>query len=412
MLVNDAPDQVRHGYSKSLGFHFEELELRLGEHNGLLSGSHEENISTRTRDVNPKTKRAANPTLLREGEVCAAEDVQTMTITVIGQTSINITQAPAVAGDFASTNPRHSALTAVDGAFQAGTNGCTIGLFAWIDSSGAYLSNTGSGTPNAFIARTQEALITTYAGPYGNTIPAGFPVGNAFDEGDFWVANAGSTLSAPGMKAFANLSTGAATFGWSGSASAALSAAASAVNASIVAGTPASSVTSTISGNVLTTSAVVTNTIYPGAVVSGGTVATGTYIVSQVTPLLSGEATGGAGRYIVSIPDQTVTSATLTFTQSVYTPGSMQAGTVTVGSMIVASGSTYTTTAATTGAIVGMVVMAAISGSTWSLAPAAGQVAAGTLSSGTVVTAANVETKWYAKSSGALNELVKITNTI
>ena len=340
-----------------------------------------------------------------------------MTISVIGQTSINITQAPAVAGDFASTNPRHSALTPAEGAFQAGASGCTIGLFAWIDSTGYYLNNYGEGTPDAFVARTQEALITTYASAYGNTIPAGFQVGNAFDRGDFWVANAGSTLATPGMKAYANLLTGAVTFGWSGSAAAAASAGASASNASIAAGTPATSALSTISGDTLTTGATVVNTIYPGAVVSGGTVATGTYIVSQVTPLISGEATGGAGRYLVSIADQTVAAASLTFTQSVYTPGSMQAGSVVVGSTIISSGvissSTYTTSSASSGTIVGMTVMAAISaGTTYSLAPAAGQTAAGTLSSGTVVTASNIETKWYAKSSGALTELVKISDVV
>lgn len=328
------------------------------------------------------------------------------------QTAVYSRQAPGWAGDFASDNPREF-YPAGPGGLVAGDSGVTVGNFAWVSpssidwDSGATIANSfGSGSVAGIVHRQNVGQITTYLAKAGTTIPQGNAV-SLLTGGDIWLANSGSGLAQSGMKAYANFLTGAVTFGWTG----APTAAASATTASIAAGTAATSASSTISGNVLTTGASVTNTIYPGAIVTGGTVASGTYIVAQITPLLTGEALGGAGRYAVSIPEQTVTSATLTMTPSVYTPGTMQAGTVAVGSIIIASGGGYTTTAATTGTIAGMIVMAAISGTTWSLAPASGLTAAGTLTSGTVVTASNVETKWYAISAGAQNEVIRCSST-
>jgi hypothetical protein len=319
-----------------------------------------------------------------------------MTIGIIGQTSVNLTQAPAVAGDFASTNPRHTALTPAEGAFQAGLSGCTIGLFAWIDSLGAYLNNFGSGTPNAFIARTQEALITTYASPYGNTIPAGFMVGNAFDHGDFWVSNAGSTSALPGMKAYANFTTGAVSFNWSGNATSATTAT---TGATVAAGT-AATLTGTITNGVLTASAV-TNTIYPGAVLSGGTALAGTYVTAQ----LSGTA-GGAGTYSVYPSEQTAGVTVTTATPAVLNTGTMGSGVVAVGDSVVS------TSVSASGTLVGAVVTANVTTNQWVLAPAQGQTAVGTVASSTIVLATNVETKWYAKSNGTQYELVKISDIV
>lgn len=68
--------------------------------------------------------------------------------------------------------------------------------------------------------------------------------------------------------------------------------------------------TGSISNGVLTTIGAVENTINPGAVLSGDTVATGTVIISQLT----GSVTGGAGTYAVSPSNQSVASAPLTAT--------------------------------------------------------------------------------------------------
>ena len=133
------------------------------------------------------------------------------------QTQVYTTQAPGVAGDFASTNPRHSVLS-VPGGFVAGPNGLTIGLFAWADSAtGTILSNTGTGLPTCFVHRNLQADITTYLGEFGNTIFPGKYVGEMFNGGDFFVKNVGTTAGTIGMKAFANNTNGTVTFGATGS---------------------------------------------------------------------------------------------------------------------------------------------------------------------------------------------------
>jgi hypothetical protein len=132
------------------------------------------------------------------------------------QTSINVTQAPAVAGDFASTNPRHSALS-VQGGFIAGSGGLTVGLFAWADTAtNTILTNSGTGAPSCFVHRNLEALITTYLSEFGMTIPQGFGTGEMFNGGDFWVKNAGASAVTVGMKAFANNTNGTVSFAAAG----------------------------------------------------------------------------------------------------------------------------------------------------------------------------------------------------
>ncbi len=132
------------------------------------------------------------------------------------QRVVNIAQAPAVAGDFASSNPRHSQLS-VPGGFVAGPNGLTVGLFAWADTAtGTILSNTGTGLPTCFVHRNQQAMLTTYLQEYGMTIPAGFGVGEMFSGGDFYVVNAGTSATTIGMKAFANTTNGTVSFAAAG----------------------------------------------------------------------------------------------------------------------------------------------------------------------------------------------------
>ncbi len=130
---------------------------------------------------------------------------------------VNITQAPGVEGDFASTNPRHSVLSG--GGFVAGPNGVSIAHFAWIaaDASGAMrlLNSTGTGAPTGFVHRSMNGLITTYLEETGFVIPSGFQVGDLYDAGDFWARNTGAAVT-PGMKAFAVLATGAVSFATAG----------------------------------------------------------------------------------------------------------------------------------------------------------------------------------------------------
>ena len=132
------------------------------------------------------------------------------------QTVINVTQAPGVAGDFASSNPRASTLS-VPGGFIAGPNGLTVGLFAWADTAtGTILSNTGTGLPTCFVHRNMMGTLTAYLQEYGMTIPAGMAVGDMFSSGDFFCVNAGSGATTIGMKAFANLTNGTVSFAATG----------------------------------------------------------------------------------------------------------------------------------------------------------------------------------------------------
>lgn len=127
------------------------------------------------------------------------------------QTQVNTYQAPAVAGDFASINPRATAV-AGEGALTAGAAGVVIGNFAWSDANGVVL-NTGTGAPTGFVHRETQALITAFLAESGLIIPQGLPV-TLYTAGDFWVKT--TTAATPGQKIFANLTTGAAQTGAAG----------------------------------------------------------------------------------------------------------------------------------------------------------------------------------------------------
>jgi hypothetical protein len=121
------------------------------------------------------------------------------------QTTVNLQQAPAVAGDFATANPRAS-FPAGEGRYVAGVAGVTVGRFAWIDAATGLVSNTGTGKPDGFVHREQQALITVYLAEASNLVPQGFPV-TVMRTGDYWAT---STVAAAtkGQKAFAKLSDG------------------------------------------------------------------------------------------------------------------------------------------------------------------------------------------------------------
>jgi hypothetical protein len=130
-----------------------------------------------------------------------------------------VTTQPAVAlpGDFCDANPRASVL-AGPGGLVAGTNGVTVGRFAWWDTAGAkdingtpmIVNSAGTGAPTGFVHREQQALITLYLAYAGNLIPAGFGV-TLMASGGYWVLNTGAA-SVVGQKAFASLTTGQVQF--------------------------------------------------------------------------------------------------------------------------------------------------------------------------------------------------------
>lgn len=315
------------------------------------------------------------------------------------QTQVGVLQAPAVEGDFASTNPRY-AVNAGQGGLIAGPAGVTVGRFGWLafnpaDSDGApaAVNNFGSTKPDCIIPRAgQVALIQNYLQTASMLVPGGFQI-YALNACDIWVKNLGSGQATPGMKAFARLSDGAV----SKFAAAGTSATSGATGSASSVAATTFSVTGSIgglNGNVLTVTAVGSGTVVPGGTISGTGVATGTKIAAQITPLLTGEAAGGIGRYYVNIAEQSVASTTVSGTYGLLTVGGTVTGTWQVGQSISGGSAAGTITALGTGT------------------GGAGTyiVDNNTAQTSTAITAAgDIETDWTARSSGLQNELVKIT---
>lgn len=121
----------------------------------------------------------------------------------------------AIAGDFASANPR-SSLVAPEGGYVAAAAGVTVARFAWIQTDGRTLANapqTGTAAPDAFIHREQQALITAYLAESSLVVPGGFAV-TGMKTGDYWVLSA--TAAVLGNKVFAKLTDGSITYGAAG----------------------------------------------------------------------------------------------------------------------------------------------------------------------------------------------------
>lgn len=129
------------------------------------------------------------------------------------QTTVNLQQAPAVAGDFATANPRAS-FPAGEGQYVAAAAGVTVGRFAWIDAVTGLVSNTGTGKPAGFVHREQQALISVYLAEASNVVPQGFPV-TVMRTGDYW-ATATVADAVKGNKVFAKLSDGTVQAGAAG----------------------------------------------------------------------------------------------------------------------------------------------------------------------------------------------------
>lgn len=218
------------------------------------------------------------------------------------QRQVNLTPAPAVAGDFASANPRASVLAGPNGLI-AGPAGVTVGKFAWVDTDDITVKSYGVApqAPNGFVHREQQALITQYLAEAGIVVPEGFPV-VLHQEGDFWALLTGANAAVRGSAIYANYGTGDVT-------------AVAAATGGVVTGamgstnTAALGATFTASADTDTTRLVVTSVtgkIHVGDVVSGTGITAGTTVLSQVSG-----TTGGAGTYQLSAVN-TASAATVT----------------------------------------------------------------------------------------------------
>jgi hypothetical protein len=216
------------------------------------------------------------------------------------QRQVNLNPAPAVAGDFASSNPRTTVLAGPNG-LVAGALGVNVGRFAWVDDDGMTVRSFGTATkaPNGFVHRDQQALIQTYLAESGMNIPAGFPV-ILHNEGDFWATLVGANAAAIGDAIYADYSTGEVA-----AVAAPAGASATGIMGSTNTAALGATFTATGSGTNLTTTAV-TGVISIGDTISGTGVPAGTTIVSQTSG-----TTGGAGVYVTSVAT-TASAATVT----------------------------------------------------------------------------------------------------
>src|SRR6266446_4917222 len=243
------------------------------------------------------------------------------------QTQVGIVPAPAVEGDFASSNPRFTVEAGPSG-LVSGSFGCVVARFAWAtyqaadaDNAPAIVNNFGTGPVTGFVHREQQGLITVFLGHNTQVVPQGFPV-TLYNGGDFWVTNNGTSQVVLGNKAYAKLSDGTVHFAATGAPSTA------SINGSIATNT-ANTFTGSISGNLLTVTAVSSGTILPGMVLSGGSVATNTTIVAQLTG-----STGLVGTYSVNINEQSTTPTTLTLNFGILSVGTLTSGTIVNGGIV------------------------------------------------------------------------------
>ena len=226
------------------------------------------------------------------------------------QTRVNHQNPYGVEGDFASANPRATALTPDGGALIAGPLGVTIGRFAWVGADGRTVSNTSqtSTQPDGFVHRDQQGLLTEYLQASGMLIPPGFPV-TLMRRGDFLAKNAGPSSLAKGAALYASYEDGSvgSAAGTAGSVTATLGS----TNTASLGSTNTASLGATFTASAGTPDTelvvtAVTGLISIGDTVSGIGITPGTTILS----LVSGTP-GGAGTYLLSAAN-TCSSATVT----------------------------------------------------------------------------------------------------
>lgn len=318
------------------------------------------------------------------------------------QTAVGVQPAPGVAGDFCNANPR-ATVDAGAGGIVAGSNGLTIGRFAWLsaqavdgDNAPAIANNTPSagadgsianpstGAPSGFVVREQQALITNFLDDASMAVPKGFQV-SLFSEGGFWAKNDDTSQALPGNTVYANFADGKAQ----------VSSKTAVVTGSIAAG--AASVTGSITGNVLSVTVAGSAALVPGAVLSGSGVATGTRILSQLTG-----TTGGVGTYSVDIPEQSVASTTISASWGVLTVSAVSSGTLAAGQTLTGTGGGGVTAGTV---ITGFGTGTGLTGTYYVQTTQ-------TVSSTTITAASNIATKFRVMSSALAGELMKISSHV
>lgn len=266
------------------------------------------------------------------------------------QTFVNRNPPPGVVGDFASMNPRATAL-AGPGAFRSAStlnylsqvNVPIVGSFAWGQGDFAYGQKPVGASVMGFVANELQTLTTfppSISDPnmYRLAVQSGFPV-TLFTHGDFWAQAVGMVngFVSAGDTAYVRPYDGGVT-----NDSTAFSATG----------------VQTAASTTLTVSAVTKGALVPGMVITGSGVAANTSIVVQLTG-----TPGGAGTYTVSnstgfssttitsaavdsgfkfmsttVPDATSSAASVAAGTGVLTVGGSITGTLAVGQNVTGTG--------------------------------------------------------------------------
>lgn len=248
------------------------------------------------------------------------------------QKVVNDYQAPAVEGDFASTNPFSSVL-AGPGALVAPRGGLRVGRFFWVGPQGQTSQSFVSGYQVAFLGRNEQALITQFLGEESMVVPEGFMV-VGMNGGDFW-ARFQAGVPAVGNNVYADPNDGAPLAGATAPALGVGTASAGFSGTATLNGTTTLSVTAVTHGIVSPGDTVADST-------TAGNIPVGTTIVSQLT----GTA-GGVGTYqmsaigVAAVGDTVVTTSAYALVTAIasgaFTPGDVFSGTaVSAGTKIVA----------------------------------------------------------------------------
>lgn len=311
------------------------------------------------------------------------------------QQTMNYQPAPGIEGDWCSSNPRGTLLSSAGG-FVAGPLGVIAGRFAWADPYGVVRNGGGLGRLG-FVSRHQPALITTWLAQSTLTVPSGLEV-VLHDSADVWCRFAGGATI--GQKVYAYYADGTAY-----AAATATPPSAGAATGTIAAGTvsvtgyiaPANPFNGDVLGGILTVTAVLSGTLYPGVLLSGTNVVSGTQVLSQ----LSGTA-GGVGTYSVSIAQTAATAAapeTISGTYGLFTAVSALTGTFAVGDILAGSGG---------GGVTAGTQITALGTGTGGLGTYIVQTTQ-TVTSSTITSSGAVETNWHVDTFANAGELAKIS---
>lgn len=306
---------------------------------------------------------------------------------------VNVFQAPAVVGDFASQNPRASML-AGQGDLVAPVGGLIVGNFAFVTknvTNDTVSQAWASGTEVGFLAREQQGLITTFLAGDSLVVPQGFMV-TLYTEGDFYGLFQGGAT--PGQNVYADESDGS------------LISAASAPAAASATGLIGSN--NTVAGSITAGVLTITTAATAGSVMPGDTfTATGVPAVAHngasvtIGSQLTG-TTGGIGTYQLAAPDSAITVAAFTNGQSLT---SSYATFSAVGTGTLVPGANLKSALLVANTILGaQITGTAGAAGIYAISPNQAAIA-----SGTITTLAAIATGFIVRSAAAAGFLAKIS---